>query len=416
MRSFRTGLLVFLCGAGAAWAQLPGGEPNGGPGRRGGPGGRGDGIWLRNAVSAESPTFDPCNAHQPQTGEYHYHDNPVCLRLQLNDNIRKEGPAYKEQPGPWHHSPILGWAYDGNPIYGPYGYSNLKDAASPVARMRSGFHLRAVSQRHTLAAWAAAVHGVKSQLDEAQYGPDVDPAHPLGWYVEDYDFSAADLDVYNGRFTVTPDFPKGTYAYFVTIDEKGQPAFPYVLGRQYFGEVPSRRNRVMPGTIRAYGVKTESAPLLNSWMTRYSQESARVIDGHHPDEGAVSTWPGQDEPANPDVTEVLYSNEFVYVGGSGLASHTMGPWFGSDGRVFRDWPSDQNFQDKFPRHPQAAVTRQTNALGPLGRWVNGVAVFNMLDGASWSHSQKADAMSGPPGGPGGPGGRGGPSPPRPGTY
>ena len=22
-----------------------------------------------------------------------------------------------------NHSPILGWAYDGNPIYGPYGYS-----------------------------------------------------------------------------------------------------------------------------------------------------------------------------------------------------------------------------------------------------------------------------------------------------
>jgi hypothetical protein len=415
MRSFRTGLLILLCSA--AWAQLPGGGPDGGPGPRRGPGGGGDGIWLRNAVPAESPTFDPCNAHQSQTGEYHYHDNPVCLRLQLNDNIRKEGPAYKEQPGPWHHSPIMGWAYDGNPIYGPYGYSNPKDAASPVARMRSGFHLRAVSQRHALAAWAAAVHGVKSQLDETQYGPDVSPAHPLGWYVEDYDFSAADLDVYNGRFTVTPDFPKGTYAYFVTIDEKGQPAFPYVLGRQYFGEVPSRQSRVTPGTIKAYAVKTESAPLLNSWMTRYSQESARVIDGHYPDEGAVSTWPGQDEPANPDVTEVLYSSEFVYVGGSGLASHTMGPWFGPDGRAFRDWPRDQEFQDKFPRHPQqAAVTRRTNGPGPLGRWVNGVAVFNMVDGASWSHGQKADAMSGPPGGPGGPGGRGGPPPPRPGTY
>ena len=24
---------------------------------------------------------------------------------------------------PLLHSPIIGWAYDGNPIYGPYGYS-----------------------------------------------------------------------------------------------------------------------------------------------------------------------------------------------------------------------------------------------------------------------------------------------------
>ena len=22
------------------------------------------------------------------------------------------------------HSPIIGWAYDGNPIYGPFGYSD----------------------------------------------------------------------------------------------------------------------------------------------------------------------------------------------------------------------------------------------------------------------------------------------------
>jgi hypothetical protein len=37
-----------------------------------------------------------------------------------------------------------------------------------------------------------------------------------------------------------------------------------------------------------------------------------------------------------------------------------------------------------------AATKQTNGLGALGRWVNGVSVFNMLDGHSWSSAQQQD--------------------------
>ena len=44
-----------------------------------------------------------------------------------------------------------------------------------------------------------------------------------------------DLDEYNGRFCVTPEFPNGTYAYFVTITTNGAPAFPYNLGRSFYG-------------------------------------------------------------------------------------------------------------------------------------------------------------------------------------
>ena len=187
---------------------------------------------MRNAVPAEGATFDPCNAHQPPTGDYHYHDNPVCLRLQLQDNIRKDGSLYVEQAAPWHHSPILGWAYDGNPIYGPYGYSNANDAGSRVVRMRSGFRLRSMGTRHSLDSWAAALHGVAPQLNAAQYGPDVDARHPLGWYVEDYEFivGTEELDAFNGRFTVTPEFPQGTYAYFVTIDGEGEPGVSLRVG------------------------------------------------------------------------------------------------------------------------------------------------------------------------------------------
>jgi hypothetical protein len=35
------------------------------------------------------------------------------------------------------HSPIIGWAYDGNPIYGPYGYSTKSGGV--VSQMKSGY-------------------------------------------------------------------------------------------------------------------------------------------------------------------------------------------------------------------------------------------------------------------------------------
>jgi hypothetical protein len=51
-------------------------------------------------------------------------------------------------------------------------------------------------------------------------------------YTQGVDF---DLDEYNGRWCVTPDFPNGTYAYFVSISSNGTPTFPYNIGRGYYG-------------------------------------------------------------------------------------------------------------------------------------------------------------------------------------
>jgi hypothetical protein len=44
-----------------------------------------------------------------------------------------------------------------------------------------------------------------------------------------------DLDEYNGRWCLTPEFPNGTYAYFVAISSNGTPVFPYNIGRGYYG-------------------------------------------------------------------------------------------------------------------------------------------------------------------------------------
>ena len=42
-----------------------------------------------------------------------------------------------------------------------------------------------------------------------------------GSFLQDYEFKSnhGTLDRYNGRYTKTPDFPNGTYAYFLTFQE-----------------------------------------------------------------------------------------------------------------------------------------------------------------------------------------------------
>ena len=47
------------------------------------------------------------------------------------------------------HSPIIGWAYDGNPIYGPYGYST--QTGGSIRAMKSGYEAITASNRPPLA-------------------------------------------------------------------------------------------------------------------------------------------------------------------------------------------------------------------------------------------------------------------------
>jgi len=109
------------------------------------------------------------------------------------------------------HSPIIGWAYDGNPIYGPYGYSDSTDENSAVKILTSGYVLNpnnVVNRPHQFS---------------------------NGFFVEDYSFTnAGDLDQHNGRYGKTPEYPNGVYAYFVGIGSNSLlPEFPYFIGDTY---------------------------------------------------------------------------------------------------------------------------------------------------------------------------------------
>ncbi|HET6273632.1 MAG TPA: YHYH protein [Bacteroidota bacterium] len=171
-------------------------------------------IWHRNAVVAEATSFDGCLGHPAPGGVYHNHQNPRCM--------------YSADST--HHSPLLGYTFDGYPIYGPYGYSN-PNGTGGIARIASSYRLRNITQRHTLPD--------STVLPPSQYGPDVSPTYPLGLYAEDYEYvnGLGPLDRYNGRTGVTPEYPGATYAYFVNINADGSSAYPYVIGPQYNGIV-----------------------------------------------------------------------------------------------------------------------------------------------------------------------------------
>ena len=144
---------------------------------------------------------------------------PQKLRYQLGDNIDS---GNLETPNAFH-SPILGFAYDGNPIYGPYGYQTATGGA--IRRLQSGYILN-----------TSLLSGIRP------------PGFAFGYFVNDYIFdNSGDLDEFGGRYCVTPQFPDGTYAYFysVDIDSSGvaKPKYPYLLGNK-FKDTPIEENFV----------------------------------------------------------------------------------------------------------------------------------------------------------------------------
>ncbi len=192
---------------------------------------RGSGVWWVEVYRSEGSVLDTAlGAHPQQQGAYHTHATPRRL--------------YKDTPTN-QHSPLIGFAFDGYPVYGPYGYSSPMNPNSTVTRMKTGYSLRNITARTSLAGGTI--------LSAAQQGPPVNAQYPLGTYCEDYEWLASnggDLDRYNGRFCITPDYPNGTYAYFVTIDAAGKPAYPYILGVEYYGAPDTQNFPANPMTGR----------------------------------------------------------------------------------------------------------------------------------------------------------------------
>lgn len=197
------------------------------------------GVWNQDALPNEGASFDDCLGHPAPNGEYHHHVNPECL-YDYNNSTQ--------------HSPIIGYAFDGFPIYGTYGYVNTNGTGG-VTRMRTSYRLRNITTRTTLPNGSTA----------SSAGPTVSTQYPLGKYLEDYEYvqGLGDLDERNGRYCVTPEYPNGIYAYFVTVDENLNPVYPYTLGPTYYGVVqqgntgPQSAHNTIPGSATTYTPTTD---------------------------------------------------------------------------------------------------------------------------------------------------------------
>ena len=202
----------------------------GGPGNPPCPGGMGATMdWNRDAIPAEKDGFD-CSKGHPAMGNYHHHQNPSAFKLDIQVistvcNLYDADGLYVIDDQ--QHSPLLGFAYDGYPIYGAYGYANT-DGTGGITRMKSGYSLRNITAR--------THHADGTNVDD---GPAVDNTYWLGYFREDYEWTANAgedyLDEHNGRECVTPEYPGGTYAYFLTVDANHNSAYPYAVGPTFRG-------------------------------------------------------------------------------------------------------------------------------------------------------------------------------------
>lgn len=157
-----------------------------------------------------------------------------------------------------NHSPIIGWAYDGCPIYGPYGYSTRSGGV--ITQMRSGYSIEQKSNRPSTSIF------------------------PLGFFIEDYTYNKVSdetiLDENNGRFCITPDYPHGVYAYFTTVSTTAEtsgifknyktPVFPYVVGEN-FKAIPDTFNWQLTNNQDNYDLEK------NGW--RRNTKPLNLIDG-----------------------------------------------------------------------------------------------------------------------------------------
>jgi hypothetical protein len=213
----------------------------------------GDKIYTENSVIfPEQFWFNDGSGIVGADRKFYYHSDPKLL-YEKNSN---------------QHSPIVGYAFDGNPIYGPFGYTNPTPSnmnnPGPVKVMRSSYRYTDV------------------QRDNGTM--------PDGTYIEDFEYVAGygDLDRHNGRFCKTPEYPEGIYAYFITVDpdDLNLPRYPYIIGPTFYNEplIPNGKF-VYPGDINIRiisgqlppGLRIEGTKIVGTPYEVYREKTFRFV-------------------------------------------------------------------------------------------------------------------------------------------
>lgn len=153
-------------------------------------------YWVNPNTQEENLNFhveadftlnmDLNGGHVNAVHRYHYHNIPEDYFLNdLNINGSQ-------------HSPIVGYAADGFPIYYKYLYTDAQNPGSGISSITSSYQLK---------------NGTRS--GNGITAPD---GNYDGTYVEDYEYISqlTELDECGGRFAITPEYPNGIYYYVLT--------------------------------------------------------------------------------------------------------------------------------------------------------------------------------------------------------
>ena len=143
-----------------------------------------------------------CHAHNGQGGTFHYHADANCLHWHpdvgedMFDYDISTPAAVAQNTANGSHSAVIGVSMDGYPIYGLWGYDDQMN----VVEMKSSYKLKEGETGY-------------NGIDDYVY------VQGLGH-----------LDVCNGHFGPTPEFPDGIYHYHSTMmNGEGAMGFPYFL-------------------------------------------------------------------------------------------------------------------------------------------------------------------------------------------
>ncbi len=137
-----------------------------------------------------------CHGHSGPGGEYHYHADGNCMHWHPEGEQTWLDYSLESSRTVSEHSPIVGFAFDGYPIYGFVGW----DEEGEVAEMTSSYRLK-----------------------EGETGYNG---------IEDYEYiqGLGYLDACNGHWGATPDYPEGIYHYHTTWENgEGGIGFPYFI-------------------------------------------------------------------------------------------------------------------------------------------------------------------------------------------
>ncbi len=157
-----------------------------------GPGG--DAVALEYGYYVEdrqAVDLGVCGGHAGPGGEYHYHYDSNCMHWHEDS---QDIAGYTLDIASSILSKVIGFAFDGFPIYSTYE----QDQSGDDIEVTSSYRLKS---------------------GESGYGG-----------IDDYDYveNLGDLDECNGHFGATPEMPQGTYHYHSTLTNgEGYLGFPY---------------------------------------------------------------------------------------------------------------------------------------------------------------------------------------------